>query len=54
MILVFRVDVYFEGTRELYTPFMAMLFRGSQEEEAATAEKSFPKYLPVFDKVRML
>ena len=33
---------------------MTMLFLGSQEEVVAKAEKSFPKYLPVFDQVRML
>ena len=43
--------MYFEGSRDMYMPFLPMLFVGSEQEVAKKAEPKIDKVLPIYEKV---
>ena len=46
--------MYFEGSRDMYSPLIAILFAGSEEEITKTAEPRIDKFLPIYEKVRLI
>ena len=53
LLWIFRIDMYFEGTRDMYMPLLPMLFAGSEEQTKAKAEPGIDKFLPIYEKVRI-
>ena len=51
IFLNFRIDMYFEGTRDAYGPLMGMLFMGSEQDCLDKAAPGIDKKLPIFEKV---
>jgi len=45
------IDMYFEGTRDMYMPLLPMLFIGTEEDTLAKAEPGIDKKLPIFEKI---
>ena len=43
--------MYFEATRDMYMPFLPMLFVGSEDETKAKAEPGIDKFLPIYEEV---
>jgi len=44
-----RIDMYFEGTRDMYMPLLTMLFAGNEDETKAKAEPRIDKFLPIYE-----
>jgi len=44
------IDMYFEGSRDVYMGFLPMLFRGTEEEITKNEEPKIDKYLPIYEK----
>ena len=54
MVFYYRIDMYFEGSRDVYMGFLPMLFRGTEEEITKNEEPKIDKYLPIYEKVRFI
>jgi len=44
------IDMYFEGTRDMFQALLPMLFMGSEEDCIAKAEAGIDKKLPIYEK----
>ena len=49
--IYFRVDMYYEGSRDFYAVFLAMVFTDENECLKKAKEVMVPKYFPVYEKV---
>jgi len=45
------IDMYFEGTRDMYMPLLPMLFMGTEADTLAKAEPGIDKKLPIYEKI---
>ena len=46
-----KVDCYFEGTRDFYTPFIPIGFTTRFDEVVEKSKPTIEKYLPIYDKL---
>merc|ERR1719225_2503138 len=44
------IDMYFEGSRDLYSIFLPMGFAGTEEENKKKGEPRIDKFLPIYEK----
>ena len=50
-LLMFRVDMYYEGSRDFWKPFKLIVFRPEAEVLTEVKTRNIPRYMPIFEKV---
>ena len=46
--------MYFEGSRDMFMGLLPILFAGTEEEGIKKAEPRIDKFLPIYEKVRII
>ena len=51
LMLQFRVDMYYEGSRDFWRPFVSLVFRPEADILTEVKTRNIPRYMPIFEQV---